>query len=161
MASLGRVLFLAHLPLTLLVIWWAWLGRSMFAEPGWWLLMMPIFFGGPILIGFAISETLVFLRRERPLTFTGTESFVVLGNWLGWIGLGFFLVDFGGRRDDAGSVFATVAGEDWLDLSTDLAIASGVVIVVTWVALVGLLAVDLVRKRPAADAEPERVSTDA
>lgn len=138
--------------MTLLVIWWAWLGRGMFEEPGWWVLMMPMFFGGPILIGFAISETLIFLRRTRPLTFTRPECAAILGNWAGWLTLGFFLVDFGGRRDDSGSVFTAVAGhsDGNLDLSTNLAIGSAAVIVVTWIALAVMLGIDLVAKKPVA-----------
>lgn len=145
MGTLGRTTFLLHIPVTLLLVLWAWLGRILFGIGGWWLMILPLLAGPWILLALALAEGLVFTRPQRPRGFTRWECVSLFALWLGLAGVGFFLVDFGDTPGSEASVLSELAGRDMLGLSTGLATVSGAVTAVAWVALIVQLLVDRAR----------------
>jgi len=145
MGPLGRTTFLIHLPVTLLLLGWAWLGRVLFGVGGWWLMILPILVGPWILLALALTVGLVFTRPQRPRAFTRWECVCLFTLWLGLAGVGFFIVDFGDAPGSDASVLSEVAGRSTLDLSSTLATVSGAVCAVAWIALIVQLIVDRAR----------------
>lgn len=142
MGTLGRTLFLLHLPLTAALIGWAWLGRVAFGVGGWWLMILPIFIGPWVLLALVLTSVLAFTRPQRPRAFTRGESVTLLGLWAGLVGVGFFIVDFGDVPGSEASILTKLVGESAADLSSTLALVSGAVAAVAWLALIVQLILD-------------------
>jgi hypothetical protein len=162
MRNLGRLVFMIHLPVTVLLLLWAWLGRVLFGVGGWWLVVLPLIVGPWILLALGLSSLLAFTRVQRPRTFTRWETISVLALWLGLFGVGLFIVDFGDTPGSDMSILTELAGrsEYMLDLSWSLAMASGILAVVGWLGLIVLLILDRFRaSAPAATRRGERAPT--
>lgn len=135
-------MFLMHLPVTLVLLGWAWLGRVLFGVGGWWLMILPILVGPWILLALALTAGLVFTRPQRPRAFTRWECVCLFALWLGLAGVGFFIVDFGDTPGSDASVLSELAGGSALDLSSSLATVSGALCAVSWIALIVQLIID-------------------
>lgn len=144
MGTLGRSLFLLHLPITLLLIGWAWLGRLLVGAGGWWLMILPIFAGPWVVLALVLTTMLAWTRPQRPRIFTRRECWSLAGLWLGLVGVGLFIVDFGDNPGSEVSVLTTIIGDDpaAVDASTWLSVGSGLLVAVAWVALLVQLILD-------------------
>lgn len=147
MRNLGRFVFTIHLPVTVLLLLWAWLGRVIFGVGGWFLLFLPIFVGPWVLLALALTSLLAYTREQRPRAFTRWETISVLTLWVGLFGVGMFVVDFGDAPGSDMSILSELAGssQSTIDLSWSLAVASGVVAVAGWLGLIVLLLLDRYR----------------
>ena len=145
MGKLGRLVFTIHLPVTVLLLLWAWLGRVLFGVGGWWLVILPLFVGPWILLALGLTSVLAYTRAQRPRAFTRWETISVLALWVGLFGVGLFIVDFGDAPGSEMSILTELAGRSMRDLSWNLAVASGVLAVVGWLGLIVLLILDRFR----------------
>ena len=147
MRNLGRLVFMIHLPVTVLLLLWAWLGRVLFGVGGWWLVVLPLIVGPWILLALGLSSLLAYTREQRPRAFTRWETISVLALWLGLFGVGLFIVDFGDTPGSNMSILSELAGrsQSTLDLSWSLAMASGILTVAGWLGLIVLLILDRFR----------------
>ena len=147
MRNLGRLVFTIHLPVTVLLLLWAWLGRVLFGVGGWFLMFLPLFVGPWILLALGLTSVLAYTREQRPRGFTRWETLSVLTLWLGLVGVGFFVVDFGDAPGSDMSILTELAGRSQanLDLSWNLAVVSGAMAVVGWLGLIVLLILDRFR----------------
>jgi hypothetical protein len=147
MRNLGRLVFMIHLPVTVLLLLWAWLGRVLFGVGGWWLVVLPLIVGPWILLALGLSSLLAYTREQRPRAFTRWETISVLALWLGLFGVGLFIVDFGDTPGSEMSILTELAGrsQSTLDLSWSLAMASGILAVAGWLGLIVLLILDRFR----------------
>lgn len=136
-----------HLPVTVLLLLWAWLGRVLFGVGGWWLVVLPLIVGPWILLALGLSSLLAYTREQRPRAFTRWETISVLALWLGLFGVGLFIVDFGDTPGSNMSILSELAGrsQSTLDLSWSLAKASGILAVAGWLGLIVLLILDRFR----------------
>jgi hypothetical protein len=162
MRNLGRLVFMIHLPVTVLLLLWAWLGRVLFGVGGWWLIILPLFVGPWLLLALGLSSLLAYTRAQRPRAFTRWETISVLALWLGLFGVGLFIVDFGDTPGSDMSILTELAGrsQSMLDLSWNLVVFSGVLSVVGWLGLIVLLILDRFRaSAPAARRTGERAPT--
>lgn len=159
MRNLGRLIFAIHLPVTVALLLWAWLGRVLFGVGGWFLMILPLFVGPWILLALGLTSVLAYTRDLRPRAFTRWETISVLTMWVGLFGVGLFIVDFGDAPGSDMSILTELAGrsESMLDLSWNLAVASGVLAVAGWLGLIVLLILD--RFRDASGAEPRNAMT--
>jgi hypothetical protein len=145
MRTLGRLVFQIHLPVTVLLLLWAWLGRVLFGVGGWWLMILPLFAGPWILLALGLTSVLAYTRDQRPRAFTRWETISVLALWVGLLGVGLFLVDFGDTPGSDMSILSELAGRSTLDLSWNLSVASGALAVAGWLGLIVLLLLDRYR----------------
>jgi len=147
MRNLGRFVFTIHLPVTVLLLLWAWLGRVLFGVGGWFLLFLPIFVGPWVLLALALTSLLAYTREQRPRAFTRWETISVLTLWVGLFGVGMFVVDFGDAPGSDMSILSELAGysQATIDLSWGLAVASGIVAAAGWLGLIVLLLLDRYR----------------
>jgi hypothetical protein len=145
MRNLGRLVFTIHLPVTVLLLLWAWLGRVLFGVGGWWLLILPLFVGPWLLLALALTSLLAYTRDQRPRAFTHWETISVLALWVGLFGVGLFIVDFGDAPGSEMSILTELAGRSTQDLSWSLAVASGALAIAGWLGLIVLLILDRFR----------------
>ncbi|MDT0201617.1 hypothetical protein [Nocardioides sp. AE5] len=134
--NLHRIVYLLHIPLTLLLLVWAWFGRAFFGAGGWFFLILPIFAGPVVLVILIAHVVLTLTTPRRPRTFTTAEVAAHATLWSGLLGFGFFLVDGGDTDDSIGSAFTQVAGDSWQDLSAALSLTSTAVVVAGWAAVI-------------------------
>lgn len=141
MSRIGRVCLLAMIPLNLVLIVWVWFGRVAFGVGGWFLLIYLITVVPALLLGLLASTVLAYTQRERPRRLTTGQAWAHVGVWLGMFGFGLFSPDFGDTADSELSMLTQVFGRSdaLLGLSYDLTIGCGVVAVVAWIVLMGLL----------------------
>ena len=147
MRNLGRLIFTLHLPVTVALLLWAWLGRVLFGVGGWFLMILPLFVGPWILLALGLTSVLAYTRDQRPRAFTRWETISVLTLWVGLFGVGLFIVDFGDTPGSDMSILTELAGrsESMLDLSWNLAVVSGGLAVAGWLGLIVLLILDRFR----------------
>lgn len=136
MLSLGRLMFLLHLPITLALLMWIWVGRIFFGAGGWFLLVIPLMAGPFIAVALLVVEIVTLTTRRRPGEFTTgqTISHVVL--WAAMFGIGLCLVDFGDTEESAASAFTQLVGqnETTLEISNIVTLSCLAVAVISWVA---------------------------
>jgi hypothetical protein len=162
MRNLGRLVFTIHLPVTVLLLLWAWLGRVLFGVGGWFLMFLPLFVGPWIILALGLTSVLAYTREQRPRAFTRWETISVLTMWMGLLGVGFFIVDFGDAPGSDMSILSELAGHSQanIDLSLNLAVASGAIAFVGWLGLIVLLILDRFRaSAPTATRTGERAPT--
>jgi hypothetical protein len=147
MRNLGRLVFTLHLPVTVLLLLWAWLGRVLFEVGGWFLLFLPVFVGPWALLALGLTSLLAWTREQRPRAFTRWETISVLALWVGLLGVGTFVVDFGDAPGSDMSILTKLVGhsQSMVDLSWSLSVASGIVAVAGWLGLIVLLLLDRYR----------------
>jgi hypothetical protein len=147
MRNLGRLVFTVHLPVTVLLLLWAWLGRLLFGVGGWFLLFLPVFVGPWVLLALALTSLLAYTREQRPRSFTRWETISTLALWVGLLGIGVFVVDFGDAPGSEMSILTELAGQSpsMVDLSWSLSVASGIVAAAGWLGLICLLLLDRYR----------------
>lgn len=138
MPGLGRFLFLVHIPVTLMLLLWVWVGRSFFGVGGWFFLFIPLVAGPFIALALLVVEVLTLTTGIRPAAFTTsqTASHVVL--WAALFGVGFFLVDVGDAPDSGDSIMTEllVRSDTTLEVSSHLFLGCVVVAVLAWVGCV-------------------------
>lgn len=145
MRKLGRFVFTIHLPVTVALLLWAWLGRVLFGVGGWFLMILPLFVGPWLLLALGLTSVLAYTRVQRPRAFTRWETISVLTMWVGLFGVGVFIVEFGDAPGSDMSILTELAGRSTLDLSWNLAVISGVLAVAGWLGLIVLLILDRFR----------------
>jgi hypothetical protein len=160
MRNLGRFVFTIHLPLTVALLLWAWLGRVLFGVGGWFLMILPLFVGPWLLLALGLTSVLAYTRDQRPRAFTRGETISVLSMWIGLFGVGLFIVDFGDAPGSDMSILTELAGRSTLDLSWNLAVTSGLLAVAGWLGLIVLLILDRFRaSAPVASRNGEHAPT--
>jgi hypothetical protein len=162
MRNLGRLVFTIHLPVTVLLLLWAWLGRVLFGVGGWFLMILPLFVGPWLLLALGLTSVLAYTREQRPRAFTRWETISLLTMWVGLFGVGLFVIDFGDTPGSDMSILTKLVGrtESTLDLSWNLAVASGILATIGWLGLIVLLILDRFRaSATAATRTSERAPT--
>ncbi|MCW2849697.1 MAG: hypothetical protein JWR90_3671 [Marmoricola sp.] len=148
MSSLGRFVFLVMIPLNVLLVVWAWIGRLFLGAPGWFMILMTVVVPF-LLLALLLTTVLAFRGSDKPHSLTGAQTLFQLAVWAGLLGFGFFLVDFGDTDDSQRSVFTNLVGtnDGSLALSTSLAAVSTAVAVLGWLVLLVLLVAQRRRHR--------------
>lgn len=141
MSRIGRVCLLAMIPLHLVLIAWVWFGRFAFGVGGWFLLIYLVTVVPALFLGLLASTLLSYTQAERPRRLTTAQAWAQVVVWAGMFGFGLFSPDFGDTRDSEISVLTQLFGRSdaLLDLSYHLTIGAGIVAVLGWVVLMGLL----------------------
>lgn len=137
---LGRRVFLAMIPINLLMIPWIWFGRALFGSMGWFMLIM--LYALPfVVLAMVITTVLAFVRLDKPRSFTVGQARAHLVVWGALLGFGFFLVDFGDTEDSVSSAFSQVFGnsETVLGLSSVVSVLCALTAVAAWLVLLSLL----------------------
>lgn len=162
MGNLGRTIFLVSLPVTVLLLLWAWLGRLLFGIGGWDVVILTIVAGPWALLGTGLVAMFALNRPQRPRTFTRREEIALFVVWAGLFGVGLFLADSTDEPGVQASVFTELTGSDSLTLSGHLTTLSGVLAFGGWVALLVLLILDRRGRAPesAEDTQTEADQTD-
>lgn len=156
--SLGRAVFLAMIPVNLLMIPWIWFGRAIFGSMGWFLLIL--LYAMPfVALALLVTTVLAFVRLDSPRQLTRAQARAHLAMWGASLGFGFFLVDFGDTEDSATSAFTQVVGssETLLGLSSVIAVVCALAATAAWLVLVVLLLGSrrTADRRPAASASAD------
>jgi hypothetical protein len=151
MSSLGRFVFLVMIPLDVLLVLWAWIGRVFLDAGGWFMILMTVTVPF-LLLALLVTTVLAFRGSAKPHVLTGGQTTCQLAVWAGLLGFGFFLVDFGDTDDSQRSVFTNLVGtnDSTMALSNTLALVSAVVAVLGWLVLLVLLVAQRRRHRVAA-----------
>jgi hypothetical protein len=137
-------------PLNLVLVVWVWIGRVVFGVGGWFiLLMLPV--AVVLAIGLLVTTILAFTQGGSPKALTGAQTGAQLLTWLGLLGFGLFLPDFGDTDDSARSVLTQLFGysDDLYDAGFVVALAFGVLALVAYLVLLVLL---IARRRAATPA---------
>ena len=152
MSPLGRKVFLAMIPLNLVLVVWVWIGRIVFGAGGWFFLILLISVVPVVLVALLITTILSFRGSDAPHALNPSQALAQLVVWGGMLAFGFFLVDFGDTSDSELSAFTQVVGrnDNTLALSWTLTSASAIVTVVAWMALLVMLLAQRRRHRSGA-----------
>jgi hypothetical protein len=140
MSPLGRKVFLAMIPVNLLLLLWVWFGRLFFNAGGWFMIMMvaavPF-----LLLGLLLTTVFAFRGSDKPHALSTSQAWAHLLTWAGMLAFGFFIVDFGDVDESDRSVFTQLVGRNDATLSTSwtLTAVSGVVTLGAWLLLLTLL----------------------
>lgn len=127
-------------PLNLLLLVWVWMGRFAFGVGGWLLLiLLPVV--AVLGIGLLVTSILAFTQDGRDpdgrRTLTGLQVWSQLLVWVGMLGFGLFVPDFGDTEDSVQSSLTKLFGysDGLISTSFVIALAFGLLTVVTYLAL--------------------------
>ena len=150
---------LAMVPVNVLLVLWVWIGRVVFGVFGWFgLIMIPVALG--VAVALTISTVLALTQAARPRVLTRGQLVAQLATWVGLLGVGAFLPDFGDAPDSYVSLLTNVFGysDDLMSLSWLVTTAFAVL---TGVAYVALLVTLVVGRRAQARAARDGVQAQA
>jgi hypothetical protein len=145
-----RTVLLTMIPVNLLLLAWAWFGRLAFGVGGWFMLLL-----APVVVvagvALLVTSILALTQDGSPKALTGAQTGAQLLTWLGLLGFGLFLPDFGDTDDSARSVLTQLFGysDDLYDAGFVVALAFGVLALVAYLVLLVLL---IARRRAATPA---------
>ncbi|RLV51124.1 hypothetical protein D9V37_04185 [Nocardioides mangrovicus] len=134
-------------PLNLVLVIWVWIGRVVFGVGGWFILiLMPVAL--LLLVGLVATTILAWTQDGRPRSLTRGQSVAQIITWVGMLGFGAFLPDFGDTDDSYTSLLSQLFGRsDSLNsVSFTIAVAFGVAAVIGYLVLLVLL---IARRRTA------------
>ena len=140
-STLARVVLLTMIPLNLLLVTWAWLGRAVLGVGGR-LVVIYLFTVVPaLLLGFLLTTVLAYTQDGRPRSLTVPQALAQVVTWLAVLVFGLSSVDFGDTEGSEASVLTRLLGSSpgLLDLSHALMLGSAALAVVAWLVLVGTL----------------------
>lgn len=151
MSPLGRTVLLAMIPVNLFLLAWVWFGRLAFGAGGWFLLIL-LYVLPFVFLALLLTTILGFATPRRPRALTQAQAVTHLVVWLGMLGFGFFLVDFGDAPESDLSAFTQVVGRNDVSLSISWTVTgiSALVTVGAWIVLLVLMVAQ--RRQPAATA---------
>jgi hypothetical protein len=141
-------------PANLLLLAWVWLGRLAFGVGGWLLLiLLPVvaILGVALLITTILAFTQDSPRPDGRKALSGTQVWSQSLVWVGMLGFGLFVPDFGDTEDSVQSSLTRLFGysDDLLSTSFLIALVFGLLTVVAYlVLLVALIAAHRSRRRP-------------
>ena len=130
------------IPVNLLLLAWAWFGRLVFGVGGWFLLiLLPVV--ALLFLGLLLTSILALTQPGSPKALTRPQAVAQLALWLGLFGFGLFLPDFGDAPDSTTSLLTQVFGysDSLIDVGMTIAGLFGLLVLVAYVALLGLLLV--------------------
>jgi hypothetical protein len=125
------------IPLNLVLVVWVWLGRIIFGVGGWFLLIFLVSVVPVLLVALLVSTILAFTQPGRPRSLTRTQAVAQVVTWLGMVGFGAFMPDFGDTDDSYLSLLTQVFGrsDTLLTLSWAIVLAFGAVTIVGYLFL--------------------------
>lgn len=141
MRSVANGVFYAMIPVNVLMIAWVWIGRMLFGSGGWFLLILLVSVVPILAAVLAATTVLAFTQRRDAVVgrITGQQTLAQLLTWVGLLGFGFFLVDFGDTTDSESSAFTQLVGRQFIDLSWTLTIVTGALAAAAWIWLLIVL----------------------
>ena len=78
MSPLGRKVFLAMIPVNLLLVVWVWIGRIVFGVGGWFFLILLLSVVPALLIGLLITTLLSFRGSDAPRALSPSQAMAQL-----------------------------------------------------------------------------------
>ncbi|OFE16266.1 hypothetical protein BA895_19630 [Humibacillus sp. DSM 29435] len=93
-ASGTRSVFLAMIPVHLLILGWVWIGRAAFGNGGWMTLILLVTVIPVVALALALTTLLSFRRRPAPRALTARQVRAQLVTWAGLFVVGLFMYDF-------------------------------------------------------------------
>lgn len=124
------------IPLNLLLLAWAWIGRLLFGVGGWFMLiLLPVVL--VLAVGLLITTVLAFTQHGRPRSLTGLQYAAQLATWVGLLGFGAFLPDFGDTEDSYVSLLTQLFGfsDRLMSVSWTIAIVFAALTILGYLAL--------------------------
>lgn len=154
MDTLARFSTRHMVAVNLALLLWVWAARLLVGTGGWVLLLFPMTVGPSFFLALCLTSVLTWrlypwkVSRTRPARPGSTclsvpQTTAQLVAWVGLLGTGFFLVDFGDSPDSEASVFTVLAGGSQAahEATYVLTDVFGWTAIVGWVALLVLLLV--------------------
>ena len=138
------------IPINLFLVVWIWIGRIVFGVGGWFFLIMaPVAL--VVAVALLVTTVLALTQHGRPRALTGLQHGAQLATWLGLLGVGAFLPDFGDTEDSYTSSLTQLLGysDAVMSASWVLTLASAALAVVAWLVLLVALVAGR-RREPAA-----------
>jgi hypothetical protein len=136
-------------PVNLFLVVWVWIGRLVFGVFGWFgLIMVPVAL--VLAAALAVTTALALTQGGRPRALTGPQHVAQLVTWVGLLGTGAFLPDFGDAPDSYVSLLTNLFGysDSLMSASWVVTLAFAAVAVVGYVGLVVTLVAGRRRAAP-------------
>lgn len=160
-APSGRSVFLAMIPVHLLLIGWGWIGRAVFGNGGWMTLILLVTIIPVVALALAITTLLSFRRRPAPRALTSSQVRAQLVTWAGLFVVGLTMYDFTDAPESEKTLLTQVFGRSdaMFTLSAVLIAVGALAVIGGWVWLLFRLLGDQTRRTaaPSVMREPGRV----